>query len=65
MHTQHGRHVRDELALRGRGVQLAGAAEPPAGVTGTVRKDENEILMDMESERKARGISEKGFTTGC
>ncbi len=29
MHTQHCRHVRNELALRGRGVQLARAAEPP------------------------------------
>ncbi len=33
MHTQHCRHVRNELALRGRGVQLARAAEPPAAAS--------------------------------
>ena len=33
MHTQHCRHVRNELTLRGRGVQLARATKPPAAAS--------------------------------
>jgi hypothetical protein len=59
MHAQHGRHVRDELALRGGSVQLAGAAEPPVGVIGTIRKDKVEMVLEIERKR-LEGFQRKG-----
>lgn len=46
MHAENGGHVGDELALCGRSVQLASTTEPPAGVTGSEKKEGFELYVD-------------------
>ena len=46
MHAENGWHVGNELALCGRSVQLASTTEPPAGVTGSEKKEGFELYVD-------------------